>query len=147
MSRSPSDITGLIVAVVIDAIKGKARRTNSDMLKKRFKAMIPFFAKRNAAPAIIFKLAKLRIKAAFFYITPDYVFFSAASSVRFASRTGSFALQATAALSLTASQLISRYRRHVAAIALANPLRVSGIGILSACHNKQSAKALFAEVD
>ncbi len=74
--RGPSDISRLVITIVINPIKAMIFAWgNSDMLKKSKEIVSPFFAHNYAATAISMEKLIFRVKTSFLSMLPSRVFF------------------------------------------------------------------------
>lgn len=121
----PSHVSGLVVAVIVDAVKRvRAAGAFSNVGKKRLEVVAPFVAKANAATAVVGVGMMLRKFAAGLGVIPRLVFWRLRASVRARSVASGFAPKAAAALGMAILEhgAVSRLGR--AAIALTKPARV-----------------------
>lgn len=80
--RRPSHVAGLVVAVIVDAIKRMMRRwPGADVSVKRQKRMLPLFADSYSTTAIVPPLFIVWVPAAIQHKSPSVVFLGACHTV------------------------------------------------------------------
>lgn len=147
---SPSAIARLIVAVIVNALKGMLRRwlwphVGQEILKR----VAPMFANRNTTSAVAGISLVTGVEATLLHITPDLIFARARLPVcgekLDSALNDAFALETTAALRLAASERATAHNQLSAAIATAIPAGVVGAGGMNADHS-QTAVAVSSPV-
>lgn len=134
----PSDVARLVVAVVIDAVKGMAgRRTSANVAEEGGETLSPFVVHTDAASAVVLEVARTRNVASRPCLLPDAVFRHLRTAVcRYA-----FQPQTTATRRVSSPQGMRGYLSGVTAIAHARPRDISAL-ICSASAHRQPSESL-----
>lgn len=151
-TSSPTAISGLIVARVVDSINRHLWRRLTHVFQEGFKAIAPALAHFDAAAAVIGEVFAFRVVNASFDAAPNHInirlrslermsvfAFAGMAVLRLISCLG---FAATAANRMTIFQMGDVNDGHGSAIALAKPSRSSAFRHLKKTQNGQSTKTL-----
>lgn len=73
-SRSPTAVAWLVIAVIVDAVKGSTTRAWSHVLKKLSEIVLPLWADRNTSSTVVFVRRKRPVSATGSHGVPRVVF-------------------------------------------------------------------------
>lgn len=145
LTSRPSDIPGLIIAVVIDPIKREFWAwLSADMRQKCVEIVQPFRAHRDPASPVVLVTRSLRVSAAPPSFQPCLIFRRLASAMRQVRSSGlrPFVVQASTR-QIVASTKVSTTRHYfIAAPAMANPTPFRSAAFVRESDNMKSAKAM-----
>lgn len=72
-ARRPSNVAGLVVPVVVDAVKGKAEWSLSNILSERLEGAPPLLTNGDASPSVVLEIRSIRISASLDHVRPSVV--------------------------------------------------------------------------
>ena len=149
---SPPNVTGLVVAVVVDSINRQFRRWSASYVGKEcLKVITPFIANRDTPSAVIFVSGIFGIEAAVFYRVPNSIF--SGFSKLFTLTVNKFVFStpistiATAAFRKTIAKICPRNLPFSAAIATTEPIGSTAFSSFSRdSQNRPATKSLVAQI-
>ena len=141
--RCPANVARLVVAIIVDAIKGVFRgRAWADVLNEGVEGVAPFPAHLNPAGTVVLERSMLWRRAPLLGIVPCRVLWRSEPAVSFGALALAFALVAAAALRHALSEIARRNDSVVTAVAAALPLRGLRVCLrLSALHDGPTVEA------
>lgn len=138
--RCPSAISGRVVAVDVDAVKGMPCRTWTHVTEKRAEVVAPFVRHRNAAATVRRIRALLLVVAARLRGAPSAIFTSTKRLVFRCAFPTPLVMKATATARVASSQVLTDDIGRQAAVALTAPCRSSAT-VLGALNNQQTPES------
>lgn len=139
----PSTISWLIVAVVVYAVERMLIRRGMPHILKKIQKVHPAVTHFNAAPAIVRIPLEIRIQAASFHGRPNAMYAGVRQAMRFVM---SFTLQATAALSMSITQLRHGYFGYRSTLAFTPPHGVFAGNATGVAQDRQAAVRMTAYI-
>jgi hypothetical protein len=156
VTGSPSAITWLVTAVVVDPLDRHLRRRFTHVLKEGFKAISPAVAHFDAACAVVHEVLAFGVVAAGLNGTPNHVeprlrpfkrmpvYALAGMAVR--SLIPSFGLSTSTTDGMAVVEVANLDDGHRSAIALAQPTRLAAFAHLKKTKNGQATEALTGDI-
>lgn len=145
--RSPADVSGFVIAVVVDAIQRQSRWTRSGMCKERLKTLSPLDAHRDATAAIVFVIWIFGIKTPLLCSTPNVVFWAISLAMLEANDGKNLRSVATAARRFASYQTAAEDYFFLSAVAAAKPASLTIGAVGTSIDNCKSSEFFSRELD